>query len=80
MGEPTDPGTAGTDQDGPSPPGMPRWVKVTALVVGILVLVFLVLQLTGIAGQHGPGRHMSGDGAATSGPATVWSSAAVAVG
>lgn len=41
------------------PPGMPRWVKVTAIVVGVLILLFLVLQLTGLAGQHGPGRHFS---------------------
>ena len=48
------------DHDGGKPPGMPRWVKVTAIVVGVLILVFLVLQLTGIAGNHGPGRHSSG--------------------
>ena len=43
-----------------SPPGMPRWVKIAAVTVGVLVLLFLILQVTGIAGQHGPGRHMSG--------------------
>ena len=47
------------DLGGGTPPGMPRWVKVTAIVVGVLILVFLVLQLTGIAGDHGPGRHSS---------------------
>lgn len=47
------------DVEGGNPPGMPRWVKVSAIVVGVLVLVFLVLQLTGIAGNHGPGRHSS---------------------
>jgi hypothetical protein len=41
------------------PPGTPRWVKVTAIVVGLLILLFLVLQLTGIAGEHGPGMHAS---------------------
>jgi hypothetical protein len=46
---------AGRDDD--SPPGVPRWVKVAAIVVGALVLVFVVLQLTGVAGEHGPGRH-----------------------
>lgn len=45
--------------DGGTPPGMPRWVKVSAIVVGVLILLFLVLQLTGIAGNHGPGRHSS---------------------
>jgi hypothetical protein len=38
---------------------MPRWVKVAAVVVGLLILLFLVLQLTGIAGEHGPGMHSS---------------------
>ena len=47
------------DLDGGTPPGMPRWVKVSAILVGVLILVFLVLQLTGIAGNHGPGRHSS---------------------
>ena len=48
----------GTDES--TPPRMPRWVKVAAIVVGLLVLLFVVLQLTGIGGEHGPGRHMSG--------------------
>ena len=43
-----------------TPPGMPRWVKIAAMAVGVLILLFLILQLTGVAGQHGPGRHMSG--------------------
>ena len=47
------------DLDGGTPPGMPRWVKVTAIVVGVLILLFLVLQFTGVAGDHGPGRHSS---------------------
>ena len=42
-----------------APPGMPRWVTVTAILVGLLILLFLVLQLTGIAGEHGPGMHSS---------------------
>lgn len=44
---------------GDTPPGMPRWVKVAAVVVGLLLLLFLVLQLTGLAGEHGPGMHSS---------------------
>lgn len=43
-----------------APPKVPRWLKISAIVVGILVLVFLVLQLTGVGGQHGPGRHLPG--------------------
>ena len=45
------------DRDGGSPPRVPRWVKIAAIVVGALLLVFLVLQLSGVGGQHGPGRH-----------------------
>jgi cytochrome b561 len=54
----TDPQPASASEPGP-PPGMPRWVKIAAVVVGLLVLLFLVLQLTGIAGEHGPGMHSS---------------------
>ena len=42
-----------------APPGLPRWVKVAAIVVGLLILLVIVLQLTGIAGDHGPGMHSS---------------------
>jgi hypothetical protein len=39
--------------------GTPRWVKVFGIVVVVLVLLFVVLKLTGIGGEHGPARHMS---------------------
>ena len=54
--------SSGGDSQGELPPRMPRWVKVSAIVVGFLVLLFLVLQLAGIGGEHGPGRHVSGQG------------------
>jgi hypothetical protein len=56
-----------TDDDIEVPPdpasrrGMPRWVKVSGLVAAVLVLVFVVAQLTGAGGEHGPGRHSGGD-------------------
>jgi hypothetical protein len=56
-------------EDADTPPGMPRWVKVAAVVVGLLILVFLVLQLTGLAGDHGPGMHSSTGSPAVSGAA-----------
>lgn len=56
-----------------SPPGMPRWVKIAAITVGVLIVLFLVLQLTGIAGEHGPGRHMSGTAPQSAG-ADGWTS------
>jgi hypothetical protein len=43
--------------------GMPRWVKVSLIVVLALALLFLVGKLTGLGGEHGPGRH--GDGGQT---------------
>jgi hypothetical protein len=42
--------------------GTPRWVKVFGIVVLLLVLLFVVLRLTGVGGQHGPARHtLDGD-------------------
>jgi hypothetical protein len=44
--------------DLPPYPGAPRWVKVSAIVVGALAVVAAVLMLAGVGGPHGPGRHM----------------------
>lgn len=44
---------------GDTPPGLPRWVTVAAVVVGLLLLLVVILQLTGLAGEHGPGMHPS---------------------
>ncbi len=42
--------------------GTPRWVKVFGIIAVILVLLFVVIQFTGVGGSHGPGRHTpSGD-------------------
>lgn len=38
----------------------PRWVKVFGIIAIVLVLLFLIMQLTG--GGHGPGRHIQSDG------------------
>lgn len=40
--------------------GMPRWVKVSLIVLGVLVLVFVLANVIG-GGEHGPGRHGGGD-------------------
>ena len=58
MSEQTPPARA-TEPDRPGPPGMPRWVKIAGIAVLALVLLFLVLTLTGLGGDHGPGRHLS---------------------
>ena len=45
--------------DESSPPGIPRWLKVSAVVVVLLIL--LVLAVSFIAGiEHGPGLHGPG--------------------
>lgn len=55
------------DQDTASPPGMPRWVKAAAVVVGLLLVIYLVLVLTGDGGHHGPGMHSSSGASGASG-------------
>jgi hypothetical protein len=46
--------------DGGSPPRTPRWVKWSAIVVGALILLMVVvMSLFGT--QHGPGRHLGSD-------------------
>ena len=72
----TEPGRR-TDADSETPPRMPRWVRMTLIVVGVLVVLFVVLRLTGVGGEHGPGRHLSGLGAPSvavvvSAPAMAW--------
>ena len=40
-----------------TPPGMPRWVKVSGIITLVLVLLLVVVMVAG-GGRHGPGRHM----------------------
>ena len=63
----TDP--ASSSEAGPEPrarpdagsrPPMPRWVKVFGLIALVLVVAVLTLMLTGVLGEHGPGRHLPG--------------------
>jgi hypothetical protein len=37
------------------PPRAPRWVKVSVVIVGVLILLAVITKLTG--GGHGPSRH-----------------------
>jgi hypothetical protein len=49
----------GLGPDRESPPGMPRWVKVSGIVVVVLVLLVVIVMFV-VGGQHGPGRHALG--------------------
>lgn len=49
--------------EGPgAPPKAPRWVKVSATAVGVLLVLIVVAELSGLGGDHGPGRHTGGSG------------------
>ena len=39
-------------------PGIPRWVKISGLVVAALIVLLVAVMLLA-GGDHGPGRHMS---------------------
>jgi hypothetical protein len=57
-----DSGNAGVGPDGGSPPSTPRWVKLFGIVLLVLVLLVAIIMITGVGGEHGPGRHMAGSG------------------
>ena len=49
-----------------TPPGTPRWVKVSGIIIAIVILLFVIMLFVG-GGNHGPGRHLpsGGDGGYT---------------
>lgn len=50
--------------DVPAYPGAPRWVKVTAVIGLVTLLLFLILKLSG---HHGPARHFGAGRSAAQG-------------
>ncbi|CEO91183.1 conserved hypothetical protein (plasmid) [Sinorhizobium fredii HH103] len=40
-------------------PGTPRWVKISGVILGVLIMLAAILMVSGIGGPHGPGRHLS---------------------
>ncbi len=50
---------AGVAADRGSPPRMPRWVKVSGIIVAVLVLLLVIVMLIA-GGGHGPSRHAPG--------------------
>ena len=49
--------------DRPPYPGTPRWVKVFGIIALVLALLVGIIVLTGVGGEHGPGRHLPPGGA-----------------
>ena len=41
-------------------PGIPRWMKVSGIIVIVLVLLIVIIMFTGVGGKHGPGMHGPG--------------------
>jgi hypothetical protein len=52
----------------PPDTGTPRWVKIFAIIAGVVLLLVAVLLLTGGPDDHGPDRHAPGSGPATGAP------------
>lgn len=71
------PPNPGSDDTGVRPesgttPGMPRWVKVSGIVIIGLALLAAIVLLTGLGGgDHGPGRHSGGGEAPPAGVSDV---------
>jgi hypothetical protein len=49
-------------------PGAPRWAKVIGIIVIALILLLVILKITGVGGDHGPGRHLPSGNAAVHKP------------
>jgi hypothetical protein len=49
--------------DRDSAPSTPPWVKRSLIIVMVLVLAFVILNLAGVGGEHGPRRHSGGGNA-----------------
>ena len=45
-----------------TPPSTPRWVTIVGIIALVLVLLVVIMLLTGVGGEHGPGRHLPSGG------------------
>lgn len=54
--------TAVWDPKEESTSGTRRWIKLLAIILAVLILLFVVLQLIGVGGTHGPSIHSSSVG------------------
>lgn len=60
---PLDPETVDDTEAGrhrPSPPPVPRWVKVFGITFVVLAMVIVTALITGLGGPHSPSRHLAG--------------------
>jgi hypothetical protein len=48
---------AGTHSRATATVGMPRWVKISLIVAGVLIAVLVALKFAHVGPQHGPERH-----------------------
>lgn len=48
--------------DPPAYPGVPRWVKMSAIIAIVSIVLITMMMLSGIGGPHSPGRHLPSDG------------------
>ena len=52
----------GSDGSTPAQPqGMPRWVRTALIIAAIVFLLAVIVKVTGLGGEHGPGRHGAGE-------------------
>ena len=67
----SDPASPRVDPGGPAdrPPAMPHWVKVLLAVLAVLVVLLVIGKITGLGGEHGPGRHQADAAPADPAPA-----------
>jgi hypothetical protein len=70
MADPRPDPDTGVEPDRRPTTGTPRWVTGFGIVALILVVVFVVLQLVGVGGRHGPGRHAPGGDTSTNAPSS----------
>ena len=40
-----------------APPGLPAWLKMSLVIAGAIVAIFVLLTLLGVGGEHGPKLH-----------------------
>lgn len=71
--DPRDPDTAENTDVGGDPrstTGTPRWVKVS-LIAAIVLALLVILMLSGVLGEHGPGRHTHSGGLSSPAPSST---------